>query len=148
MGRADPRGPAAELFKQARGYDVLRKLLGNGLVTSEGDFWRRQRRIAQPAFHRERIQGFATLMRAAAQDAVADWEPFVEHGATFDLAAEFSGGPRKCIGDVFAQLEAKTILVTVFQHVRLSLAPSHLVLPDPTVTLRPREGLKMIARGR
>src|SRR5688500_20262951 len=39
--------------KRTRGYDALRLVLGNGLVTSEGDFWRRQRRIAQPAFQRQ-----------------------------------------------------------------------------------------------
>ena len=45
--------------KQTRGYNVLRKFLGQGLVTSEGDFWRRQRRIAQPAFHRKRLAALA-----------------------------------------------------------------------------------------
>jgi cytochrome P450 len=36
-------------------YDKLRLSLGNGLLTSEDEFWLRQRRIAQPAFHRQRI---------------------------------------------------------------------------------------------
>src|SRR5438045_2916128 len=36
--------------KQTRGYAALRTVLGNGLVTSEGSFWLRQRRLAQPAF--------------------------------------------------------------------------------------------------
>ena len=45
--------------KQTRGYNTLRIALGNGLVTSEGSFWRRQRRIAQPGFHRRRIAAFA-----------------------------------------------------------------------------------------
>src|SRR5690349_18489523 len=37
-----------------RGYQALRETLGDGLLTSEGSFWQRQRRIAQPAFHRQR----------------------------------------------------------------------------------------------
>jgi cytochrome P450 len=36
-------------------YDGARRALGNGLLTSEDGFWLRQRRIAQPAFHRERL---------------------------------------------------------------------------------------------
>ena len=42
----------------AKGYQrdpIMHRVLGNGLVTSEGRFWLRQRRLMQPAFHRERI---------------------------------------------------------------------------------------------
>ncbi len=48
--------------KDTLGFDALRLFLGNGLLTSEGSFWRRQRRIAQPAFHHKRIEGFARTM--------------------------------------------------------------------------------------
>jgi cytochrome P450 len=48
--------------------------LGNGLVTSEGDFWRRQRRLAQPAFHRERIATYAAVMVAYTERMLAGWE--------------------------------------------------------------------------
>jgi cytochrome P450 len=52
----------------ARGYAHrgLKLLLGEGLLTSEGEFHRRQRRIAQPAFHRERITRYAETMVEAA----------------------------------------------------------------------------------
>jgi len=50
---------------------LAEEAVGRGLLTSEGDFWRRQRRLAQPAFHRERIAGYAqTMIRCA--DAFAD----------------------------------------------------------------------------
>src|SRR5438445_9631585 len=49
-------------FAKGRYYRLLRPLLGNGLFTSEGDFWLRQRRLAQPAFHRDRIAGYARTM--------------------------------------------------------------------------------------
>lgn len=48
--------------------------LGNGLLTSEGDFWRRQRRLAQPAFHRERIATYAAVMVAYTDRMLAGWE--------------------------------------------------------------------------
>jgi cytochrome P450 len=64
---------AKNYSKQTRGYEKMRLFLGNGLVTSEGDFWRRQRRIAAPAFHRQRIEGFAGSMTRATADMLARW---------------------------------------------------------------------------
>lgn len=52
----------------------LSSLLGNGLLISEGDFWLRQRRIIQPAFHRERIARFAEMMSRESARTFADWE--------------------------------------------------------------------------
>ena len=59
--------------KQTRGFQVLRAFLRQGLLTSEGDHWLRQRRIAQPAFHRTRIAGFGDTMTQAAGDMVDRW---------------------------------------------------------------------------
>jgi cytochrome P450 len=70
--------------KQTRGYQKLRLLLGEGLVTSEGSFWLRQRRIAAPAFHKERIATFGEVMVDCAEDVVRDIAPSPE-GAVVDL---------------------------------------------------------------
>src|SRR5262245_38700856 len=51
------------------------RLVGNGLVTSEGDFWRRQRRLAQPAFHRQRISSYGEVMVDYSARAIAKWRP-------------------------------------------------------------------------
>jgi cytochrome P450 len=61
-------------------YNKLRMFLGNGLLTSEDDFWLRQRRIAQPAFHRQRLAELASVMADAARDAAASWQPFASTG--------------------------------------------------------------------
>src|SRR5262245_27064278 len=47
---------------KSRAYGVLRILFGNGLVTSEGEFWRGQRKLIQPAFHRQRLEKLFTMM--------------------------------------------------------------------------------------
>src|SRR5258705_4993728 len=54
----------AKNFRKSRSLrsNFFQRLVGNGLVTSEGDFWRRQRRLAQPAFHRQRISGYGDTM--------------------------------------------------------------------------------------
>ena len=53
--------------------NFFHRLVGNGLLTSEGDFWRRQRRLAQPAFHRQRISGYGDVMVDYAERIAAKW---------------------------------------------------------------------------
>src|SRR5262245_30761349 len=53
--------------------NTLGPLLGQGLLISEGDFWRRQRRIAAPAFHSKRIADFVATMGSSTEAAVARW---------------------------------------------------------------------------
>ena len=55
----------------------------------------------------------------------------------------FDGGPRGCIGQAFAMMEAVLILATVAQRFRLSLVPGHPVTPWVSMTLRPKEGVRV-----
>jgi cytochrome P450 len=74
--------------KQTKGYDNLRVFLGDGLLTSEGSFWLRQRRIAQPAFHKRRIEGFINVMSHASEVMCQDWQRWKDTGSHVDMAAE------------------------------------------------------------
>src|SRR5262245_33333439 len=60
----------------------------------------------------------------------------------------FGGGPRQCIGNGFAQMEAVLILATVAQRFRLSLVPGQRITPTPYVTLRPEPGIRLLVAGR
>jgi cytochrome P450 len=60
----------------------------------------------------------------------------------------FGGGPRQCIGNGFAQMEAVLILATVAQRFRLSLVPGQRITPTPYVTLRPEPGIRLLVTGR
>ena len=61
------------------------RLVGNGLVTSEGDFWRRQRRLAQPAFHRQRISSYGDIMVRYAQRTIANWQDGEQRDLSRDM---------------------------------------------------------------
>ncbi len=64
-----------------------RPSLGLGLLTSEGDFWRRQRRLSQPAFQRDRVHGYAPVMVEYAERMLRSWS----HGQRRDLQADMMG---------------------------------------------------------
>jgi cytochrome P450 len=56
-------------YGRSPAFEVLKIFLGNGLLTSDGDFWRRQRRLAQPAFHRQKLAALTQTMITE----TADW---------------------------------------------------------------------------
>ncbi len=69
-------------------YQKLKMFLGDGLLTSEDEFWLRQRRIAQPAFHRQKVAGLATVMADAARETAAAWRTLASAGRSVDVAEE------------------------------------------------------------
>jgi cytochrome P450 len=69
-------------------YERLRDSLGNGLLTSEDSFWLRQRRLAQPAFHRQRLTAMADAMVSCIERMLERWEHPASSGKPIDLVAE------------------------------------------------------------
>jgi len=74
----------ADCFHKGRALQRAKRLLGEGLLTSEGEHHRRQRRLAQPAFHRKRIDSYGALMVEYAARDSARWQD----GETRDIAHE------------------------------------------------------------
>jgi cytochrome P450 len=71
-------------FVKSRGLEMAKRFLGEGLLTSEGEFHRRQRRLAQPAFHRQRINAYAEVMTEYAARTRERWRD----GETLDIWQE------------------------------------------------------------
>jgi cytochrome P450 len=63
----------AKFHKSELTRRITARMLGQGLLISEGDFWRRQRRLAQPAFHRARVNDYAATMLDLAEAHIRDW---------------------------------------------------------------------------
>jgi cytochrome P450 len=68
-------------FVKGRVLQANKRLFGNGLLTSEGDFWLRQRRLAQPAFHRTRIASYADTMVQYTAKMLERWKDGEERDA-------------------------------------------------------------------
>ena len=77
---------AKHVSKDTPGFAALRLLLGNGLVTSDGPVWLRQRRIAQPAFHRAKIFALGGRMVELTRRTADEWSVAAKAGATVDVA--------------------------------------------------------------
>lgn len=58
-------------YRKSPAYDQLKLALGNGLVTSEGDFWKKQRRLAQPAFHKKKLETLFNSMVGVCENYIS-----------------------------------------------------------------------------
>lgn len=64
----------SRLFVKGRGSQLNRRLLGNGLLTSEGAAWMHQRRLMQPAFHPARLDRYAEAVTGYTAKLLAGWQ--------------------------------------------------------------------------
>lgn len=87
-----------EKFHKGRALQRSKRLLGEGLLTSEGEHWQRQRRLAQPAFHRQRIHGYGRVM--------------VEHAARF--SGRWRDGETLAVSDEMMRLTLSIVGKTLF----------------------------------
>ena len=76
------RDHARNYAKGGKFWEIIREMLGNGLVVSEGDFWLRQRRMLQPQFHRQRLAALTSLMSEAIAEGLQSWP---QNGQTLDI---------------------------------------------------------------
>jgi cytochrome P450 len=103
---------------------MLGPILGNGLLTSEGELWRRQRRIAAPAFHNKRIAEFVDTFSSCIQTMLARWRTRTQ---PFDVAAEMMALTLDIIArtmfsaDVSGEVEAVRRLMEIVVTMRPSI---------------------------
>lgn len=89
---------AVNNYYKGKGYDPLRPLLGNGLVTSTGDFWVRQRKLTQPAFHMDNLRRMVPMMARCVEDMLRDWELRSRDDAVLDLHSEIMHLTQRIVG--------------------------------------------------
>lgn len=115
-----------------------RWFFGNGLLTSEGEFWLRQRRLSQPAFHRERVSSYAAIMTGYAEEMLASWQS----GETRDIHAETMNLTLRIVVRALFNVEAEetigisaalNALMRNASGVRMLVPPAARYLPTPTM---------------
>jgi cytochrome P450 len=78
-------------------WDSLRQFAGNGLIVSEGIFWLRQRRLMQPAFHRQRIQQYGGFIQQACDALLERWCFYAASHQPVDIGREMAKLTREVI---------------------------------------------------
>ncbi|PCH93879.1 MAG: cytochrome P450, partial [Bacteroidetes bacterium] len=90
-------------------YKFLKLFLGQGLLTSEGEFWLQQRRLAQPAFHKHKIASFAETMTSDTNDMMSDWEIALTDGnKEVDMHHEMMALTLRIVGKTLLSKDLKT----------------------------------------
>jgi enediyne biosynthesis protein E7 len=77
-------------YTKGEGMDRVKILLGNGIMTSEGAFWRRQRRMMQPSFHRRVIDQFGALIGEVNEKFARRWEAQSARGEAVNVSSDTS----------------------------------------------------------
>jgi cytochrome P450 len=127
----------AHKFHKGRALLRAKKLLGEGLLTNEGESHLRQRRMIQPAFHRERIKSYAKAMTALGEKMAGEWQD----GETRDIDKEMMRLTLNIVGKTLfdANVEdetdeignAMTTLISLFDYLLLPFSEILEKLPIP-----------------
>lgn len=78
-------------YRKGERFKIAEPLIGKGLFISEGDFWRRQRRMMQPAFHRKQIALLVEEMVNTTAEMLDRWQAYADSGQTLDIQKEMMG---------------------------------------------------------
>lgn len=102
-------------YRKGRFNEPLKPLLGQGLLTNEGESWLHQRRLLQPAFHRRVLATFVELMNEAAERVAQRWETFADNGEPVDVAAEMDRLTLDIVGRALFSTDTETIAAAIAQ---------------------------------
>ncbi len=110
---------------------LLSKFLGNGMLISDGDYWRRQRRLAQPAFHAKRIAAYAEVMTQYTQRMLEVWQQNTERDIASEMMQLTLNVVAKTLLDADVAREAKGVGTALTEILEYLNARGKSVLPSP-----------------
>ncbi|MGH9594511.1 MAG: cytochrome P450, partial [Bryobacteraceae bacterium] len=123
-------------FIKGRALQANRELFGNGLLTSEGEFWQRQRKLSQPAFHRERIAAYGATMVARSLAMLDTWKPGEERDVHQEMMALTLDIAARTLFDVEIAPETARIGRALGQVMEVSARPERILKTLRLVSFR------------
>jgi len=124
-------------------------LLGNGLMTSEGDLWKQQRRMIQPAFNRPFVAPFANLIKSANVKLLEKWTAAAQNGADVNLTRDISAMVlevtlRFIFGDDYEEIRVPFDLLTQDQVRNMAFARAFRALGNVVLEVMKRRRTKPV----
>jgi cytochrome P450 len=115
----------------AKGYEQVKPLFGEGLLTSDGETWLRQRRLIQPAFHQQQLASFADTMVDFTLQMLEKWQPHSTSGQPLDVAAEMMGLTQRIILKTMFSADANADLDTISRAFDIALNHFNMSMFSP-----------------
>jgi cytochrome P450 len=128
----------AKYQQKSQSYIVLRILMGNGLVTSEGEFWRGQRKLVQPAFHRKRLDAIFGMMVERTLDTLANVGKVAASGKAFDIVPTLSHLTLDIISRAMFSSDVQGAASEVSRHIHVLNEYALRMLRNPLLFLLPK----------
>ncbi len=131
-------------YRKGPGFERVKMLLGNGIIVSDGEFWRRQRTMIQPAFNRSDILQLCEMIKSVTQQLIPKWKKLAEAGESIDITTEMSAFALEVILRALISDDLDTIITEHGKN------PFSFLVDDPTrnlsVAMRFRQTGKLIQK--
>jgi cytochrome P450 len=111
----------ARNYPRSRFTRLVRMITGDGLVVTEGELWRRQRRLIQPAFHRTSLDSFLPLMTRATETMLDGWADYARSGAPLNVGREMVTVALRIVGEALFSLDVSAEAATIGQAVNVAM---------------------------
>ncbi|MCB9233159.1 MAG: cytochrome P450 [Bacteroidia bacterium] len=135
-------------YLKSFGYKILRLFLGNGLLTNEGDDWRRQRRLAQPAFYKQALANLVADMADESMKIAQRWAEMAKNGVELDVDREMNEVTLRIVArslfgaDVGGKIEEISEAITTLN----KFAMKRITNPFPLPTWFPNKTRKLFLK--
>jgi cytochrome P450 len=124
--------------QKSQSYMVLRILMGNGLVTSEGEFWRGQRKLVQPAFHRRRLDAIFNMMVERTLATLDQLQPAASSRQSIDILPILSQLTLDIISRAMFSSDVQGAASQVSRHIHVLNDYALRMLRNPLLFLLPK----------
>jgi len=123
-------------YNKGVGFDRVKMLLGNGIIVSDGPFWRRQRRMMQPSFSHKVTGQLSTQIQRCNLELLARWEKLAEKEAVINLS------------EVSSELALQIVLRALFSDDLDNMIAEHGSNPFSILTEDPARDMKLVLKFR
>lgn len=108
-------------YVKSPGYNPLKLLIGNGIFTSEGNFWLKQRRMYQPAFNKDNIKIYSNAVIESSNALIQRWEMFNQKDIPINISQEMMKITLEIIGKTLFSTDVSSVTNTVWHSLTLAL---------------------------